>query len=377
MKNDFNIPDKLRIGWKKDDTCYTQQLGYVIYYDERGKLRKETSWKGWIQHDLGDHSNEPTNGFVLNKGAGGVGSGWGRNDRREKVRVYDPRGFEIEITIPNLMFILLHCTSIKGKGIEGDLVYAWSGPDMILLPVDCPEYKECKEYSENLKGRVYKKDMVEGCLYKGKDMKTLMYLGRNEIYDVVDGKLSDYMGKIHCFHNMESGKKVYEKGFTRLTQKLTEETHDDYATIYTEFYETQLADQIEEYYWEKEIVKIKDLKNLPKIPCGWGYTDKPNIATLSATGGLFTFRYSDYYENKSRNTYSPWYYRHDKEISVKEMKVHQTNLPAINGKVLKGLPRYSTTLHGYGETNLEQEILLLKPRIKMKSGKVLGFKNYV
>jgi hypothetical protein len=47
-------------------------------------------------------------------------------------RVYDPRGFEFEISIPNLLYILQECTSTKGKGLDGEFVYAWDGKDLVF-----------------------------------------------------------------------------------------------------------------------------------------------------------------------------------------------------------------------------------------------------
>jgi hypothetical protein len=36
-----------------------------------------------------------------------------------------PRGFEFEISIPNLLYILQECNSTKG--LDGEFVYAWDG----------------------------------------------------------------------------------------------------------------------------------------------------------------------------------------------------------------------------------------------------------
>lgn len=372
MKTTLRVPDKIRIGYQDREGTYTKKLGYVIYYDERGKLRKETSWKGWIGHDMGDFDNEPQSGFVLNKGAGGVGSGY-YHDRTEKIRIYDPRDFEIEITVGNLMFILSHCTSIKGKGIEGDFVYAWDGKDMILLPTDCPDYKQCKEYSDNLKGRVTKKEMFEGHLYKNKDMQTLMYLGRHEIYDVVDDKIGGYLGKVHCFHNMESGKKVYEKGFTRLTQKLTEEAHEDYADIYTNFYESQLVDQIEEAYFEEETVTLDKLIRLTNARGNW--TERKMFIGVM-DGGYYRSYDLNYFSTKHM-----YYSSYRKEI-VQGVEVSPK--PMSSKDIIKELGKNNLftrwgaiDLYVYNDTNRNLTTTIYKPRIKMKSGKILGVQYYV
>ena len=73
------IPKKIKSGYNKREDCYTGKLAYVIYYDEKGKLRKETSWNSWRKEELGDdeYDNSPTDGFVLNKKVGGTSwSSW-------------------------------------------------------------------------------------------------------------------------------------------------------------------------------------------------------------------------------------------------------------------------------------------------------------
>ena len=39
------IPKKIKVGYQDRDDTYTGKLAYVIYYDEKGKLRKENSWQ--------------------------------------------------------------------------------------------------------------------------------------------------------------------------------------------------------------------------------------------------------------------------------------------------------------------------------------------
>ena len=93
------IPEKIKVGYQNRNDTYTKKLAYVIYYDEKGKLRKETSWNSWRDEKIepDDFDNEPTRGFVLNKKVGGDRYGW--NPRQTYTRVYDPRGFEFEICL--------------------------------------------------------------------------------------------------------------------------------------------------------------------------------------------------------------------------------------------------------------------------------------
>lgn len=139
-----------------------------------------------------EFENVPTEGFVLNKKAGGYSTGW--NHRNTYCRVFDPRGFEFEITIPNLLYILDNSTSIKGKGLEGKFIYGWEGKDLVLIPEDAPEYKEMVEFTEMQSSKVSKKDLLPGNIYLTSSGDKVVYLCKGKKYDysgVTDG--NDYL----------------------------------------------------------------------------------------------------------------------------------------------------------------------------------------
>lgn len=169
-------------------------MAYIIYYDEKGKLRKETSWNNWRDNDIPNEEfkNVPTEGFVLNKKVGGYSGCWG-NFRQTYTRVYDPRGFEFEITIPNLLWILECCNCIKGKGLEGKFVYGWDGTELLLIPVDSPDYKEIEEWNtiRHNQKHINKEQLRLGATYLDKTGSECIYMGRYDIYDICyfkDGK---------------------------------------------------------------------------------------------------------------------------------------------------------------------------------------------
>lgn len=180
MKSSIFIPKKINVGYQTRNDTYTKKLAYVIYYDEKGKLRKETSWNGWRNKEIpnDEFDNVPTEGFVLNKKVGDYDSGW--NHRKAYCRIYDPRNFEFEITFENLLYILENTSSIKGKGLEGEFVYGWDGKDLILIPTESPDYKQIQEYSdiihnnESIKG----KDLIVGATYLDKNNQEYTYMGR-------------------------------------------------------------------------------------------------------------------------------------------------------------------------------------------------------
>lgn len=237
----LNIPPRIRVGYQTRRDTYTGKLAYVIYYDEKGKLRKERSWQSWrdggIKPDTFD--NEPTEGFVLNKKVGGYG-GW--NPRNTWVRVYDPRDFEFEISVPNLLFILAECSSIKGKGLEGQFVYAWDKTELVLLPVGSQEYKASSEYTSLQSMKVTKNDMVAGCWYKTKQGEAVMYLGREDFYTLHRSYLSGYSEtcyqtkskKLHVFVDQD-GKYWTQTGFTKLALRTSTEPDPEFANAYDAF----------------------------------------------------------------------------------------------------------------------------------------------
>ena len=176
------IPKKIKVGYQNRSDTYTKKLAYVIYYDEKNKLRKETSWNNWRDEKIepDDFDNEPTRGFVLNKKAGDCCSEHWGNHRQAYCRVYDPRGFEFEITINNLLYILENCDCLKGKGLDGEFVYGWDGKDLILIPVDSPDYKEIKTRTDKIQnGKRFKgKDLIIGATYLTKNEEKWVYMGR-------------------------------------------------------------------------------------------------------------------------------------------------------------------------------------------------------
>ena len=184
MQSKLFMPKTLNVGYQNRQGTYTGSLAYVIYYDETGKLRKETSWESWRDKKIPNQEfeNVPTEGFVFNKTGGGRPS-W--SDRKAFCRVYDPRGFEFEIDMANLMHILECCDVMKGKGIVGELVYAWEGTELVLVPVNSDTYEESKRYTDILmnKEQIKAKDLKVGYTYIDKDEEKYIYLGKFHEYD--------------------------------------------------------------------------------------------------------------------------------------------------------------------------------------------------
>lgn len=174
------VPKKIRVGFQNRQDTYTKKLGYVVYWDDLGVLRKESSWEKWRDSSIPpeEFDNEPTSGFVLNKDAGG-GRGW--NGRNTWVRVWDPRNFEFEISVENLLYIMSWCDCSKGKGIEGELIYGWDGSNHVLLPVTSTDFKEARKFDEFKAEKISLKDLKVGERYvMRKDNQRMTYLGRHK-----------------------------------------------------------------------------------------------------------------------------------------------------------------------------------------------------
>ncbi len=238
MNNSVYIPETIKVGTVDRKDTYTKKLAYIIYYDSKGKLRKEKSWQSWLNYnkskDTGaDFKNVPMEGFVLNKDAGGYSGGhydWGR---QLKIRIYDPRGFEFEIDAPNLLYILQNTDCLKGKGLSGEFVYGWDGTELMLIPTSAPEYAKLTKYSDLMNGKsISAKDLVKGGTYLTNKNKKSIYLGRYELWDT-DWK-NNYKpyskGKKHWF---KEGDYIVHKSSTSgyLISVVSDIPVDNYAEI--------------------------------------------------------------------------------------------------------------------------------------------------
>jgi hypothetical protein len=183
------IPKKLKIGFQKRRDTFTGKLAYVIYYDERNTLRKVKSWDGWRDHSIEtlEIDNDPKTGFLFNKGIQRY-SDWGTG--RAVVRVYDPRDFEFEISMDNLIGILMH-SDITKRDIVEPCVFAWAGPELVLLPTNTEEYQESRKYTDIQSNKISTKSLVPGVQYSYKKSdKVATYIGFYPWYELgkVDGE---------------------------------------------------------------------------------------------------------------------------------------------------------------------------------------------
>lgn len=294
MKSNIFIPKKINVGFQNRSDTYTKKLAYVIYYDEKGKLRKEASWNSWRDKKINpiEFNNEPTSGFVLNKKVGDYVSDW--NHRQAYVRIYDPRDFEFEITVENLLYILENTSSIKGKGLEGEFIYGWDGKELVLIPISSPDYIEISKYNSLVhnKNHIKAKDLKLGATYRTKQNEEWIYMGRFDYWKVEYDKIPKDSRSYSRWQEYDTIRKDINKGkyyyFIRkykyswseeinisieaikslgdkFIDKLSEECVEDYAdlfdklehsTMYSPYDESK--DEYVQYSFEEFCEKLKN-----------------------------------------------------------------------------------------------------------------------
>lgn len=337
------VPKRIKVGFNNRDDTYTGKLAYVIYYDEKGKLRKETSWDSWRNKSIEseEYDNEPTTGFVLNKKVGDYSGDWG-NHRQAYCRIYDPRGFEFEITINNLLFILEHCTCCPGKGLEGDFVYGWDGTDLVLLPTNSPDYIEIEKYSKRINNRKIftGKDLIIGATYLTKDNEEWIYMGRfdkwkcrREYYgrslycryewsskEVDDSWIKDsYIN--NAYKNENKGKHYWFicpertwkydriKTFRSLSTKIIDVVDEKCVQNYTDLYEElESDDRFSPIDYSKDEVYDIDYESFEKRCKHVKDREYGKYIDLYSKtySEIITLRYDEYY-NRCFNTECKWY----------------------------------------------------------------------
>ncbi len=306
------IPNKLKVGYQNRSGTYTGKLAYIIYYDQKGKLRKEPSWNNWRDGDIepDDFDNIPTEGFVLNKKVGGYAMHY--DARQTYVRVYDPRGFEFEITVPNLLFILENTNSIKGKGLEGEFVYGWDGTELVLIPVDSPDYAKHVEDANKLNAGTYYMDPKElkiGYRYKlkGKFLRNeIIYMGKFKEYDKSEKPKS---GKKHFFFidGEEPWLGTAASMKDRIYECLSETPDERYPDLLDKMERNIKFSPIDESKNEYEPITLDEFQNAKRYS-GWR---TKNLVYGKTKGAVRLFIHSYYWGNTERvSIYSPDGYKH-------------------------------------------------------------------
>lgn len=228
MQANLFIPKKIHVGFQSRRDTYTGKLAYLVCEDEKGKIRKEYSWNSWKNDSIQTLTLDNTPGrFVLNKGIqrnGYFGSG------RSVIRVYDSRDFEFEISVDNLIGILMH-SDVSKRDIEEECVFSWSGKDLVLLPINSEEYRQSLAYTDKQSLKISAKDLVKGYTYEQKKSNTqLVYMGYHPFYSNEYKLTQIYEGKRHVFYKIQNSKFVIP-GVATLATCINNQVYTEFAEL--------------------------------------------------------------------------------------------------------------------------------------------------
>lgn len=240
MKNNIFLPDKIKAGFNLRKDTYSGLLGYVIPWDGK-KWRQEQSWENWRQRSSTDErlkplelKNELIEGFVLNKKTGDEKYGW--NPRIAWIRVWDPRGFEIEIKVNNLLYILANTDCTVGKGLVGKFIYGWDGKNLMLIPESAPEFQNMKTFTALKNKKITSKDLKIFDSYINANKEIHIYLGKyNTFYKnsyYWEKKPSEkYSSKKYWFYNVTKNEFVHLSILNSISEKYDTDQVYNYAEI--------------------------------------------------------------------------------------------------------------------------------------------------
>ena len=352
MRNNIFIPKQINVGFQERSDTYTKKLAYIIYYDAKGVLRKEKSWESWRDNKIDNiiYDNVPTSGFVLNKKVGDYCSDW--NHRQAYVRVYDSRDFEFEITIENLLYILENASSIKGKGLEGEFIFGWDKKDLLLMPIDSPDYKEISEFNKILheKKTIKSKELILGATYKTKQNEEWIYMGKFDYHGWRSNNSKQFW--FYDITNKERGSFTQIKALgDKLIQVIDEKCCDNYAKLFDEleckteyspidsakdeyeyydleYFTKTIKEKIldRDYYWS-ELKVYYNLENDLKTIVTIRRKDKEcNNIILKATRKLIKME-------KRKNPYWNHIQEYEREVEYDEIIIESENLEEIFNKL--------------------------------------------
>jgi hypothetical protein len=332
MKNLF-IPKKIRVGFQNRSDTFTGKLAYVIYYDEKNVIRKETSWKGWCDKKIPalELDNSPRNNYVFNKGVRRYGD-W-RGSGRSMVRVYDPRDFEFEITVENVIGLLMH-SDVSKRDIVQECVFGWQGSELVLLPVNSEEYQKSVQYTAKQDKKISAKELVKGHVYTQKKHEAkLTYIGYFQYYEEYSYRTQQQgdKGKRHVFYD---GNNFIIPSVGTLAECILDEPVEEYAKLVDKFFETPNARKLVDLSFDstKKNPKRYYKPNGPGKFIHASYHDYGNEKTVDnvtfyhhtyeTTNGLLKVNGSHHFHNNGYATWQGYYnptnynYRYNQNYSI-------------------------------------------------------------
>lgn len=248
----LNVPEKLKVGFQKRNDTFDGQLSFITYYDQKNVLKKEKSWTSWIDSSILpiELENTPTTGFIVNKSInrGNYSFGGGR----DVVRIYDPRGFEFEVSTGNYVGLSEYIDIIKGE-LTGKLVFAFdSGGNLILLPVNSEQYLLSIKHTKYKENSFSAKSLIVGGVYLDKNNNQCIYIGRyniNKPFYKGSNLLLNSTGNKYIFYTAEGYKEIAIRNISHFSYKLSDDDKDFYKNTYLN---SELSKHIETFYFKND-----------------------------------------------------------------------------------------------------------------------------
>lgn len=361
MESQLFIPQKMRVGFQKRDDTFTGKLAYLVYFDAKGVLRKEKSWEGWRDKKIPaqDFDNSPQSGLVLNKDIKRYN--WSHfSSNRTLIRVHDPRGFEFEITTENLIGILMN-TDCSKRALQGEFVYAYSGPELVLLPTCSEEYEKAVNFTKLQGQKISAKTLILGASYKSKREGDYVYVGRFFWYE-----MSIYGNRAK---QTRSGKKYHIFTQDDGESFITKSSVDFLAVQNTEAAVSNYADIIEKFQANTHSSKIVKWE---VVPCEFDTTQNK-----TSSYGSQTLKKSYYYTLKD-NKLSEYHinivsqYNHtSKNYELKGYSYHSPSVIDIETQTLIDNQGYRSSYYNqptYSENNI-RDLKLGDLTVTLENGK--------
>lgn len=180
----MEIFDKSYVGINLNrEDITTAPLAFLTPYEDNaaGRKRQESvnQWAhGGYWRDRDDRE-KPQFKTVANKWREGfrvVGFAVRDTTDNKMARVYDPEGYELEISVNNLVSLMQHCIIDQGE-IQGKCIWAREGANNWLVQEDTPEAKSAIKAGEKLEVQI-------GDVVVGPHKRHYVYLGRKAVQQV-------------------------------------------------------------------------------------------------------------------------------------------------------------------------------------------------
>lgn len=167
---------ELVVGYHKDFNLDIDEapLAFLTYdtHDAASKNRIDTVKKWYGSKKMCNLDNSPLSGFTF------VDVVSRYRTKNKLMRVFDPRGFIVEVSI-NILLEIMQSATIKNGVIQEKCFWARKGTENILIPENTPLHEQYLSETVYAKAaNISTKKLKVGGLYINKDGKKYFYLGK-------------------------------------------------------------------------------------------------------------------------------------------------------------------------------------------------------